>query len=258
MWLTRSLQLLMPHAVPRTPIRCNTFGISTLFSRAHTTPLSMRARMYRQRRFRQPQLSPGAVIFGLVGANVAVYCGWNYATWLSANGDRRATAFMVRNFTSSEENLRAGRWWALLTSSISQYSTSHIAVNMLGFIFTAPPIAQALGASRLLSLYFGAGAAGALSSITWPHISGSPRRIYTHGASSSVYGILSAFACMNPNAVFLLFFVVPVPAWACVAGLLAWDTYSALNPRAGSHIDSVGHVGGLLAGVAYWKLMPFL
>lgn len=244
MWL----QMLAPRVTP----------MRALFSRAHVTRSSLRSRMQRSSRNSRASLTPEGAIYAVVGANLAVFGAWNYASWQARGGDGRTTKFMLRNFTSSEENIRAGRWWTLLTASISHYSTSHLALNMLGFVFTAPPIARAIGARRLLTLYCGAGTAGAISSIVWPHISGSRRTQRTLGASGAVYGILSTFACLNPNATFLLFFVVPVPAWMCVAGLLAWDTYSALNPRQGDHTDSPGHVGGLLAGVAFSRFLPLL
>lgn len=56
---------------------------------------------------------------------------------------------------------------------------------------------------------------------------------------------------MRPQSMVYMFFAVPIPAWVCVGGLLAWEMYASLHPDPRSHIDSVGHVGGLLAGIAY-------
>lgn len=39
------------------------------------------------------------------------------------------------------------------------------------------------------------------------------RPVQSHGASGAVYGCLSFFAACYPRTTFLLFFVVPVPAW---------------------------------------------
>lgn len=56
------------------------------------------------------------------------------------------------------------------------------------------------------------------------------------------------YAAMFPNSTFLLFFIVPLPAWALVGGVFAWDAYGAIV-RPGSGTDSAGHVGGILAGL---------
>jgi len=51
-----------------------------------------------------------------------------------------------------------------------------------------------------------------------------------------------------PRQTFLLYFVVPMPAWVLIGGIFAWDAYSAVF--APSTTDSAGHVGGLAAGLA--------
>lgn len=60
-----------------------------------------------------------------------------------------------------------------------------------------------------------------------------------HGASGATYGAISFFACAFPRTTFLLFFVVPVPAWLCVSGIFAWDVYNGLWRRGGM-TDSAG------------------
>ena len=41
--------------------------------------------------------------------------------------------------------------------------------------------------------------------------------------------VMSFFACVSPQTKFLLFFVVPVPAWALVSGFFLWDGYTTLT-----------------------------
>lgn len=60
-----------------------------------------------------------------------------------------------------------------------------------------------------------------------------------HGASGATYGAISFFAAAFPRETFLLFFVVPVPAWLCVSGIFAWDLYNGLFRRGGM-TDSAG------------------
>ncbi|WFD00077.1 rhomboid protease [Malassezia yamatoensis] len=172
---------------------------------------------------------------------------------------------MIRNFTSGEPNLREGRWWTLLTACFSHQELPHFAFNMLTFVFTAPAVLPMIGAPQFLTLYLGAGLTASLTSLAWPYIvdpilHGERKSIarkrfgLSLGASGSVYAILSTFAMMRPHATFLLFYVIPVPARMCVAGILAWELYSAGYPSQGNHIDSVGHVGGLLAGLVFARM----
>ena len=97
--------------------------------------------------------------------------------------------------------------------------------------------------------------------------------------------VMSFFACVSPQTKFLLFFVVPVPAWALVSGFFLWDGYTTLTDAVRLHptlplslikvyltnqylrysyllsgatqntkINGAGHVGGMLAGGVYYLL----
>jgi len=221
------------------------------------------ARKPRGSRRRPHSSSPEAVIFALVGVNTAVFAVWYLARDRALRyGDTGLYTFMMRNFTSGEQQLREGRWWTLLTYCVSQQHWWHLAFNMFTFVFTAPALLPAVGGTRLLQLYFGAGAFSALTSAVWPHVVGPMlpnqaavrRRQYavTQGASGSVFAIVAAIACAQPRMPFYLFYVVPIPAWLCVGGIAAWELHAASFPRPGSFTDSVGHVGGMLAGVLFW------
>ena len=99
-------------------------------------------------------------------------------------------------------------------------------------------------------------------------------RIPQHG-TGAVYALASLFAFAAPNARFLLFFVVPMPAWACIGAVACFDVYNAVTRRVRllllsrnflyilhtitktpfmqfPTLDSAGHVGGLTAGALYW------
>lgn len=217
-------------------------------------------------KYRTESGSPGPVVLGILGVNTAVFFAWQYARDRASRGDGDPYAFMMRNFTSGEAQLRAGRWWTLLTACFSHQATTHFTVNMLTFALTAPAIVPLIGAPSLLSLYIGSGLAASFTSIIWPYIvdpivhgerSSLARKRFTlsQGASGSIYAVLSAYTLMRPGSTILLFFVVPVPAWLCIGGIFLWEWYSANHPQPYSHMDSVGHVGGLLAGVLYARFL---
>ena len=63
-----------------------------------------------------------------------------------------------------------------------------------------------------------------------------PVPISTHhpSATGAIYGTLAFFAAYAPKTTFMLFFVIPAPAWALVSGIFAYDLYSTLRRRGGA------------------------
>lgn len=114
-------------------------------------------------------------------------------------------------------------------------------MNMLSLYFLAPAVIAVTGNAAFLALYLGGGVLSSIFSLAVHRfVERRPNPMYaSHGASGAVYGLLSFYAACFPRSTFLLFFVVPVPAWALVSGLFAWDTYSTFN-RAGGKTDSAG------------------
>jgi hypothetical protein len=49
--------------------------------------------------------------------------------------------------------------------------------------------------------------------------------------SAAIYAIVSFFACLQPTTTFLIFGVIPCPAWAWVSGIFLFDGYSALADK---------------------------
>ena len=59
--------------------------------------------------------------------------------------------------------------------------------------------------------------------------------LLTYGAGA-IYALASFFAFAAPNARFLLFFVVPMPAWACIGAIACFDVYNAFTRRVRAEI----------------------
>lgn len=146
----------------------------------------------------------------------------------------------------------------MFTSCLSHERLDHFAVNMISLVFMAPPVLALTGPTTFLLLYFGAGFVSSVVSMAGKKfLDRKGSRDFSHGASGSVYAIMATFACVNPTATFLVFFVIPAPAWAVVSGIVGWDLWGALTaPKAGMTgmvSDSAGHLGGVLAGVLFWR-----
>lgn len=86
------------------------------------------------------------------------------------------------------------------------------------------------------------------------------------GASGAIYGLLTAFAFMFPNAELALMFIpIPIKAKYFVPGLLFIDLFLGLKGGSlfgsgGTGIAHFAHVGGAVAGflmMLYWKKNQF-
>ncbi|GAA5856724.1 hypothetical protein JCM8547_008809 [Rhodosporidiobolus lusitaniae] len=207
------------------------------------------------------------VIGGLIATNVAVYLVWNYAQQLAVRfRDSSLLRTMTRNFTVSWQNISNGRVWTLLTSAFSHEGTGHIIVNMASLFFRAlrcltravgGATAAILGNTGFLTLYLFSGLVSSVTSALFARFVAHNPWYSSHGASGSTFGCASFFACAFPREKFLLFFVLPVPAWLCVGGLFAWDLYGGLTRAGpaggmGGTTDSMGHVGGMIAGALFF------
>jgi membrane associated rhomboid family serine protease len=86
------------------------------------------------------------------------------------------------------------------------------------------------------------------------------------GASGAIYGLLTAFAFMFPNAELALMFIpVPIKAKYFVPGILAVDLFlgfkgGSLFGGGGTGIAHFAHIGGAITGflmMLYWKKNQF-
>ncbi|KAN0127052.1 hypothetical protein V8E52_000692 [Russula decolorans] len=197
------------------------------------------------------------IIFGILGINGAVFAAWSYVRMFYGTASRYGVPppdvkwlarWLQHNFLNSYENLRSGRFWTLVTCTFSHADLGHAFLNGITFWFLAPTALAVLGNTQFLVLYLGGGVFASLTSLVWNH---KEHNYHSLGASGAVYALASFFATAAPNAPFRLFFVVRMPAWACIGAIACFDVYNAVTRRF-STLDSAGHVGGLTAGALYW------
>ncbi|KAG0007732.1 hypothetical protein BGZ80_004306, partial [Entomortierella chlamydospora] len=185
--------------------------------------------------------SSNKVVYTIVAINVGVFLTWQYA---EANArqfrDPKLFNFMLRNFTDSAQNLREGRIWTVVTSAFSHKEWYHILLNTLVLLSFGDPVWRMLGTARFLSVYLGSGIAASLSSVGYysylePYLrkmQNKPRSHGVHfsmGASGSIMGITTAFACVYPYSTFSLFFVINMPAAALIGLFGAYELYNVLT-----------------------------
>ncbi|SAM02903.1 hypothetical protein [Absidia glauca] len=215
-------------------------------------------------------VDPNTVLWSVIGINVGVFGLWQYGiSSYRQFGDPALLEFMLDHFLNSPDGWEHHRWHTLLTSAFSHKNLDHLGINMLVLYSMGKGVIEAIGASRFLLLYCGAGIAGSLGTMLYREylrpamVNGTSNNgraqmqplqtVGSLGASGSVMGLTTFFACAFPKSTFLVFFVVPMPAIAVVGLFAAYDFYNATRAKA-SLVDSAAHIGGATYGAAYWFL----
>ncbi|KAI8326115.1 rhomboid-domain-containing protein, partial [Martensiomyces pterosporus] len=205
------------------------------------------------------EVSPEATVYAIIGLNGVVFLLWKSGQErMNSFHDSKMMAWMMRNFTAMWVNLKEGRIWTLVTPAFSHIEPMHLLINMFVLYSFGTDIARLIGPKRFLAFYLGAAACGNMISAYLRGVV-MPRRTGNYstavqpavGASTSVVGITTLFACLYPHATFQLFFFVPVPAWLATAGFIGWDVWRVMRSDR-TKVDGAGHLGGAAAGLGYY------
>lgn len=170
---------------------------------------------------RPPKLVRRLFIWGFIGANAAISIAWTYAADDAPAAGMtglepvllhplhvrapRSLVYMVENLALSRRNLNEGRWWTLLTSSVSHFAPAHLILNMCEFYTWASRCFDlGLGPGSVAGLMLGSavccGVTGLASEVAWwptMHM----------GASGIIYGLSES----SISAVIMVMF--SVVAW---------------------------------------------
>jgi membrane associated rhomboid family serine protease len=199
----------------------------------------------------------GNVIFvTILAINGGVFLLWQGAkSTYQTTRDPTLWIFLRDNFLVNWQNITSGRVWTLITSCFSHQDIEHALFNGLSFYFMAPAVMQVLGNSRFLGLYFLGGIASSLTSLIWNRFYKHESNFSSHGASGAILATIAFYGCAFPRTTFLIFFIIPCPAWAFLPGILAYDAYRSITD-ARTTTDTAGHVGGMLSGIGLflWRV----
>ena len=149
----------------------------------------------------------------------------------------------------------------LITYSFLHAGFWHLAGNMFGLWMFGSQFELEWGRRKFLEFYFFCVVGAALTTIAvsytgWGGISSTTRTV---GASGGVLGILMAYALIHGDNEIMLFPIpVQIRAKYFVAGLGLLTILGALGAGSGrgESVAYVAHLGGLLFGFLYVKLVP--
>lgn len=149
-------------AAARTYIRPHYYSNNEPLSKAVQAQKSPLQRFSRK----MNNMDPNKVLWSVIGTNVGVYLLWQYAiNSYKQFGDAHWLNIMRKHFISSPEAMHNGRYHTLLTSAFSHKSLDHLGLNMLVLYSIGQGVIEAIGASRFLILYAGAGITASLVAV---------------------------------------------------------------------------------------------
>lgn len=138
------------------------------------------------------------------------------------------------------------RPWSIVTYMFLHGGLGHLFFNMLAMFMFGPPLERRLGGKRFLGLYFVGGIAGAIASYL-------PQQAII-GASAGTFAVSLGFARYWPNALILIWGLIPVKAWVMVVAVAVIELLGAggYGSRGVAHF---AHLGGFVGGWFYLLIL---
>jgi len=136
-------------------------------------------------------------------------------------------------------SIAAGQLWRLVMPIFLHFDALHLIFNCIWLIQLGPPLENALGRARYLTLYLLSGIGGFVLSASVASLSpGSP---IGGGASGVVFGLIAAALVLG--------YLRRIPgADVFRAGLLKWVIFVVILSLLISNVDHLAHGGGALVG----------
>ena len=141
--------------------------------------------------------------------------------------------------------------WQLVSYMFMHNGVWHIFFNMLLLWMFGIEVESTLGSKNFAFFYFTAGIVAGLANLFIAPMFSAPGP--TLGASGGVYGVLVAFAILNPNRYVYIWFLVPVKAKYLITVLIVMELFNGVSAH-GGNIAHIAHLGGAVVG-AIWILL---
>lgn len=138
--------------------------------------------------------------------------------------------------------------WQTATYMFLHSGVFHWLFNMLIFWMFGSELERRWGTREFLKYFFITGIGSALCVIALTPNGMVP----TIGASGAVFGLITAFAMLFPDAVMYLYFLIPMKVWHA-ALLFAFIELVAGLEGGGSGIARFAHLGGMVTGFLYLR-----
>jgi rhomboid-like protein len=138
---------------------------------------------------------------------------------------------------------------SILGATFRHDEALHLLFNMGFFWYFGLKFHEDVGRGNFLALFFASSAMGGFSSLAY-HVLQKRWTVYMFGCSASVWAILSAWCTMRSNGEVRGFGTeMPGATWILLAVSALWQAV-ALRRGVSTNVDHVGHLSGIITGVA--------
>jgi membrane associated rhomboid family serine protease len=142
-------------------------------------------------------------------------------------------------------------FWTLLSYGFAHDPSNimHIGGNMFVLWVFGPEVERLYGREKFMKLYLGLVVSTGIAWVVLQYILRSHVPII--GASGAIMGIMVVYILNWPHRVFLLYFVLPVPAWVLGILYLGADFYGVVSPNPHDNTAHLAHVAGAVLGFLF-------
>ena len=134
----------------------------------------------------------------------------------------------------------------------------HLLFNMITLMFIGSFVERLVGKKRFLSLYFLGGLIASLTFVILAYFFGttdvgiklfSSPETFAVGASGAIFALGGLLAVLTPKMKVLVMFIIPMPMWMAMIGLVFVIWAISLGLPLG--VGNTAHFGGLMSGIVY-------
>jgi membrane associated rhomboid family serine protease len=168
---------------------------------------------------------------------------------LEASGGRHGHRVFQEYGALSLEGIQRGFVWQFVTFQFMHGGELHLVMNSIGLYMFGRHMESMLGRSTFLKLYLISGVVGGVFQILLA-MGASRFAAPMVGASAGICGLIAAFSFLNPEAVILLFFVIPLRAKYIYPLTVVLSVVFLFLPDGGG-VAHGAHLGGTIFGYAY-------
>ncbi|MDL2229276.1 rhomboid family intramembrane serine protease [Treponema sp. OttesenSCG-928-L16] len=140
--------------------------------------------------------------------------------------------------------------WQFVSYMFAHGGVSHILFNMLALFIFGTQVERQMGSKEFLLYYFVTGILAGVFSFIVYWFTGS-YRVLLMGASGAIFAVQLAYATFFPNAVVLLWGIIPLRAPVMVLGFTALELFSSITGRQ-SGVAHLTHLAGFAFGWLYF------
>lgn len=184
-------------------------------------------------------LTPGVTL--LVALNLVVF----FLTWDFLRGYGREPIASWLAFMTGPAF--SGQVWRFVTYMFLHGGFWHIGLNMFMLCMFGPRIEEVWGKRTFLIYYFVCGIGGALTYGAFALL-GLQADAPMVGASGAIFGLLLAFGATYPDALIMIFFIIPMRAKYAV---MVFGLIELVSVPRSSQVAHLAHLGGMLFGYLF-------